>query len=264
MMTWPKAALAVALAGCVSPPGGPAAHPPCRCPKPGAAPELSVLIEAHQTLAETSDHPDDALRESIRARCGNLIDGHRIGYRARFEGGRRMEAGNLDRTDRLLDLALDGQGFFQWLRYDNTPVYSRVGQLQRDRQGNLVSFQGLLLNPPLTIPENITAVLIDVTGLVQGLDPTMPEALQMIGQLQIVRFANPEKLMSEDGVLFRECADSGAALVGVPGHGGFGLVRQGYLEQSNVDRVREVCALAAEVRQYRLAVEAWRLKQKLR
>ncbi|MBI2901583.1 MAG: flagellar hook-basal body complex protein [Planctomycetes bacterium] len=227
------------------------------------SPVLAVLIEAHQTLAET-DAPLEEMRRSIRLRCDNLMECGRTAHRARASFGWDMSQGGLTNTGRQLDLAIDGGGFFAFTRADGSIAYTRAGSITLDGEGYLVNLSGESMSPQITVPSCMSTVLIDTAGLVQGLDPTQPSTLQPMGQIQLTRFMNPEKLASDDGVFFTETKESGTPMTGPPAQGGFGPIRQGFLEESNVDRVREVLALAAEVRQYRIAAEAWRLKQKMR
>ncbi len=237
----------------------------CSSPAPTRPddPFLPVLIEAHQSLAEGSDAPLEDLRRSIRARCENVIEAGKPGYRARIPTGWSAAQGGLERSGRDFDCAVDGVGFFVVQKDDGSMGYTRCGRLELDPQGAL-TIGGRILVPQVTIPSNVTRVLVDTTGLFQGLDPTQPESLLQLGRLQLSRFTNAEKLLSDDGVLFSATTAAGDPVSGTPAEGGFGLLRQGFLEESNVDRIREVCALASETRQYRLAVEAWRVKQRMR
>lgn len=163
-----------------------------------------------------------------------------------------FDSGSLERTDRQLDIAIDGEGFFRLQLPDNTIAYTRAGVFNRDSQGNLVTPQGYLLNPQITVPQNITGIMIDTTGVIQGLDPTQPQTLQQIGQLQLTRFVNPSGLEAFGDNLFRESSASGQPIDGTPAQGGFGLIRQGFLEESNVDVIKEMVDLIQTQRAFEI------------
>lgn len=252
MKTFCSAAVLAVLAACATP------------PSPSGFGESGLLIQAGRALANGEGAPLEDQRFAIRARCDNLIDGGRVGYRARDpRGGWRMEQGNRTRTDRDLDLAIDGEGFLSVIDAVGTVQYTRDGRVELDPEGNLCVGKRVL-NPQISVPRSITRVLVDTTGLVQGIDPTAPSSLQALGQLQLHRFPNAEKLSSQEGVFFAESADSGMPIAGNPGQGGFGLIRQGFEESSNVATQRELLALAEDVRRYEIAVEAWKVKQRIR
>lgn len=225
---------------------------------------VEVLVEARRTLVRGGDAELAPLRAKIEARCDNLIRAHQAGYRAALpDVGWDMRQGCLERTDRDLDLSIDGEGFFRVLRPDSTIAFTRWGRLELDAEGSLI-IGDCMLDPPITIPQNITRVFIDTTGLVQGFDRSNPQSLQALGQLDLTRFPNPEKLEG-DGVLFSESPFVGGRIDGQPGQGqGFGLIRQGFLESSNLDTIAEIVHLVEDIRRYRIALEAWRIKRELR
>jgi flagellar basal-body rod protein FlgG len=163
-----------------------------------------------------------------------------------------FEQGSLERTDRDLDIAIDGEGFITVTLPDSTIAYTRAGNLNVDSQGNIVTPQGFLLAPPITVPENVTRVFIDTTGLIQGFDPTNAANLQALGQLQLTRFINPSGLEAFGDNLYRETPASGQPIVGEPAQNGFGLIRQGFLEESNVDVVKELVDLIQTQRAFEI------------
>lgn len=252
MKTFCSASILAVLAACATP------------PSPSGFGESGLLIQAGRALADGEGAPLEDQRFAIRARCDNLINGGKVGYRAQdSRGGWRMEQGSLTRTDRDLDLAIDGEGFFSVIDERGILLYTRDGRVELDGGGNLCIGKRVL-NPQISVPQNITRVLVDTTGLIQGLDPTSPSSLHALGQIQVHRFPNAEKLSSQDGVFFAESAESGMPIAGNPGQGGFGLIRQGFEESSNVATQRELLALAEEVCRYEIAVEAWKVKQRIR
>lgn len=151
--------------------------------------------------------------------------------------------GSLKRTDRDLDIAIDGDGFFRVILPDGTIAFTRAGNFQRDAEGNLVSSNGYLLDPQIQIDQAITRITVDVQGLVQGFDPSQPEALQELGQIQLSRFPNPSGLEAIGDNLYRETLASGSRIDGDPGSEGFGFLRGGFTEESNVDVIEELTDL---------------------
>ncbi len=161
--------------------------------------------------------------------------------------------GSLEQTERQLDVAIDGQGFFRVTLPDNTIGYTRAGNFKIDAEGNVVTPNGFLLEPALSIPENITSLFIDITGKVQGLDPANPEALNEIGQITLTRFVNPSGLEAVGDNIYKQTAASGPRIDGEPGQGnGFGKIRQGFLEESNVDVIKELVDLIQTQRAFEI------------
>lgn len=159
--------------------------------------------------------------------------------------------GQLERTDRPLDMAIDGDGFFQVKLPDGTTAYTRAGNFNRDSEGNLVTAQGYIVQPPITIPQNLVDIQVDETGNVFGRDPTKPETLTPIGSLTISRFTNPSGLEAIGDNLFKETPASGIAILGTPSiDPGFGKIRQGFLELSNVEVVEELVDLITAQRAF--------------
>lgn len=157
---------------------------------------------------------------------------------------RLFSQGNLERTDRELDVAIDGDGFFKVILPDGREAFTRAGNFHLDAEGNLVTAQGYRLVPNIRVPEEITKINIDQTGLVQGINPAEPNTPQQLGQFELVRFANPAGLEAIGDNLYIETAASGSRLEGFPGTTpGFGLLRQGFLEESNVDVIKELVDL---------------------
>lgn len=156
---------------------------------------------------------------------------------------RTFEQGALDFTGRQFDWAIEGEGFYK-LDRNGIRVYSRAGEFHRDREGNIVNHEGLKLDPPITVPENITDVSITEDGRVLGRDPNTPDTAQELGRLQIVRFPNPNGLRSLGNNLFEGSQDSaGNPIEGNPSEPGFGIIRDRFTEQSNVEVIRELVDL---------------------
>lgn len=164
-----------------------------------------------------------------------------------------FEQGTFQRTERDLDIAVDGEGLLRVRLPDQTVVFTRAGNFNIDAQGNVVTAEGYVLDPPITVPENITRLFIDQTGLVQGFDPQTPEDLQPVGQMELTRFINPSGLESIGDNLYRETPAAGNRIDGQPGQGqGFGTIRQGFLEESNVDVIKELVDLISAQRAFEI------------
>jgi flagellar basal-body rod protein FlgG len=164
---------------------------------------------------------------------------------------RIMTQGNVNQTEKTYDLAIRGEGFMRISMPDGRTAYTRDGSLDLDSQGRLVTGEGYLVDPGITVPANATSVSINNVGAVTALTPgnTTP---QQLGQITLSRFINKTGLESIGDNLFLETAGSGAAVDGAPGSEGFGTVQQGYLEESNVNAVTEISALIAAQRAYEL------------
>ncbi len=164
---------------------------------------------------------------------------------------RAMAQGNLTSTERDYDVAIRGEGFFRIRMPDGRTAYTRDGSFDLDAQGQLVTRDGYLLDPAITVPQTATSVTISATGAVQATLPgqTAPQAL---GQFQLSRFVNKVGLESIGDNLFIETAASGPAINGLPGSEGFGNLQQAYLEEANVNAVTEISSLIAAQRAYEM------------
>lgn len=159
--------------------------------------------------------------------------------------------GNLQVTDQSLDVAIDGHGFLQFLQPDGSIVYSRNGQLQINGEGQLVNADGLLLEPAIIVPEGTTKVTIGTDGTVNGFTPDQVEP-QQLGNITLVDFVNHSGLQPIGGNLFVETVASGNPVQGTPGENGLGVLKQGMLENSNVDIVEEMVNMITTQRAYEM------------
>jgi flagellar basal-body rod protein FlgG len=164
---------------------------------------------------------------------------------------RLMNQGNISPTEKTYDVAIRGEGFFKVALPDGRTAYSRDGALDLDSQGRLVTPEGNLIDPGITIPTNATSVSINNLGVVSALVPGST-APQQVGQITLSRFVNKTGLESMGDNLYLETAGSGPAIDGTPGSEGFGNIQQGYLEESNVNAVTEISSLIAAQRAYEL------------
>jgi flagellar basal-body rod protein FlgG len=163
--------------------------------------------------------------------------------------------GNLQQTTNNLDLAIKGQGFFQVQQPDGTTAYTRDGSFQVDANGQLVTNNGYLVQPGITIPANAQTVTIAADGTV-SVAIAGQSAPQEVGQLAIASFVNPAGLDPKGQNLWAETAASGAPQAGVPGSNGLGSLQQGYVETSNVNVVEELVAMIQTQRAYELNSKA--------
>lgn len=157
--------------------------------------------------------------------------------------------GNFKETENNLDIAITGNGFFQIELPDGTIAYTRDGSFKLDDEGNVVNSQGYLLVPNITIPDDATQVNIGTDGtvtVVQGNETEVNE----LGQIETVNFINPAGLHALGDNLYLNTNASGDPIVGTPGLNGFGQLRQGFVETSNVKLVEEMTDLIVGQRAY--------------
>jgi len=158
--------------------------------------------------------------------------------------------GNFQQTGNPLDIVIQGKGFFQVQRPDGTLAYTRAGNFQMDRDGNLVTADGNPIQPQITIPAQAQSITIAADGTVSYTQPGQTAA-QVAGQLQIANFPNPGGLNSLGSTLFAPTDASGEPVLGVPGgQEGLGTLLQGYIEQSNVSVVDEFVNMIVTQRAY--------------
>jgi len=158
--------------------------------------------------------------------------------------------GDFTTTGNPLDLAIQGQGFFQVTLPDGQIAYTRSGSFHLDAQGNVVTSDGNPLQPAITVPPDATAVTIGEDGTVSVTQPGQSQA-QQVGAIQLALFPNPGGLNSVGKNLFLATTGSGDAIIGTPGGGeGLGTLQQGMLEQSNVSTVEEFIQMILAQRSY--------------
>ena len=159
--------------------------------------------------------------------------------------------GNLQKTDSTLDVAVQGNGFFQVLLPDGTTAYTRDGSFQKDNQGQIVTADGYPLQPNITIPADALTVTVGTDGTVTITQPGTAATTQ-IGSIQLATFINPAGLQSVGQNLFLETAASGTPTPNTPGTNGAGIVNQGYVETSNVNVAEELVTMIQTQRAYEL------------
>lgn len=159
--------------------------------------------------------------------------------------------GSLDATGADLDVAIEGNGYIEVTMPSGLTGYTRDGSLKRSAEGLIVTSDGFPVVPGITIPSDARGLTISASGEVWAdfADRLEPE---LLGQLTLSSFPNEKGLEAIGSNLFLESPASGAAFSGAPGQDGLGMLRQGYLETSSVDAVREVTELIKAQRGYEL------------
>ena len=163
--------------------------------------------------------------------------------------------GNILQTGNALDVAINGNGFFQLLLPDGTVAYSRDGSFHVSSQGELVNEQGYLLQPTITIPDGAQSITIGEDGTVSVQMPGEASPIQ-VGTLTLTQFINPAGLQPRGQNLYVETAASGTPQIGTPGLDGLGNLVQGSLEGSNVNVVEELVAMIGTQRAYEMNSKA--------
>jgi flagellar basal-body rod protein FlgG len=162
---------------------------------------------------------------------------------------RDLGQGELHQTNNPLDIAIEGHGYLPVTLPNGEAAYTRNGALQINAEGRLVTSDGYSVEGDITIPPETQSVSIAADGTISATVPGETQPVEL-GKIQIAMFANPGGLAAQGGTLFKETAASGAAVLGAPGEGGAGAVRQGMLEVSNVNVVEEMIDLISGQRAY--------------
>jgi len=224
---------------------------------------LSTIANNLANAATVGFKRDDAVFEDLlyqikrqpgasSSQSTELPSGLQLGTGVRVIGtAKEFSEGNLQITEKPLDIAIDGRGFFQILLPDGTTAYTRNGQFQINSNGEIVNSRGLLLQPAISIPDNAQTVTISSDGIVevQIFGQASPS---QVGQIQLTDFVNPSGLQAVGSNLFLETAASGAATQGTPANNGIGRLEQGTLENSNVDVVEELVNMITTQRTYEM------------
>jgi len=163
--------------------------------------------------------------------------------------------GNFKETGNNLDVAIQGDGFFQVQLPDGRIAYTRDGAFKLDANGDIVTSDGYKLIPNITLPADTVQISIGNDGTVSVLEAGQTQ-MQQIGQLQIAKFINPAGLHSLGSNLYIDTSASGAPIVTTPGQDGTGEIRQGFVEMSNVQLVEEMTDLITGQRAYDAASKA--------
>jgi flagellar basal-body rod protein FlgG len=184
---------------------------------------------------------------------GNILPaGIELGSGVKTVGTPRvMSQGNLLPTQKEFDVGIRGEGFFRVLLPDGRTAYTRDGSFELDAQGRIVTAQGYVVQPGITVPANSTQLTINQQGQVSVALPGQTAPAQ-IGQFELAIFVNKAGLQAQGDNLYLETPASGAPQVGQPSNEGFGNLQQGHLEQANVEAVNEISDLIAAQRAYEM------------
>ena len=201
---------------------------------------------------------EDLLYQNVRqvgaqsSQDTRLPSGLQIGTGVRTVATEKLfTQGNLVQTENLLDMAIQGRGFFQILLPDGTEAYTRDGSFQVDSDGRVVTSNGYEVQPAITVPDGVIAMRVSRDGLVEATlaGQTNPAVL---GSIQIADFINPSGLTPRGQNLYVESKASGTPQISTPGLDGLGELSQGALETSNVNVVEELVSMIETQRAYEM------------
>jgi len=163
--------------------------------------------------------------------------------------------GDFQQTGNSLDMAIEGDGFFQLTLPDGSTAYTRAGSFQLDSQGRIVTADGYPIIPSLSLPNDTESITISTTGVISVVEAANPTPKQ-VGTLELARFTNPAGLNSLGKNLYQVTPASGEAITGQPGLQGFGTILQGNLESSNVNIAAQMVNMISAQRAYELNSKA--------
>lgn len=157
--------------------------------------------------------------------------------------------GDFQKTENQLDLSIEGDGFFQVIRPNGEQGYTRSGAFKLDSQGRVVTSDGFVISPEITIPTDTEEIHVGSDGLV-AVKLAGQNSFTELGNLELVNFPNPSGLSSQGKNLYSQSDASGDPVAGTPGQEGLGSISQGYLEMSNVSVVEEMVNMIVAQRAY--------------
>ena len=200
----------------------------------------------------------DLLYQNVRASGAasststDLPVGLQVGLGSRpVATSRLFTQGEFRQTGNPLDLVIEGQGFFQVRLPNGDIAYTRAGAFHLNREGSVVTADGNLLEPQVTIPNDAETITVGTDGTVSVTQPGQAQA-QQVGTIQLAIFQNPAGLNSIGKNLFMPTTSSGEAITGPAGENGIGTINQGFLEQSNVSVVEEMVNMIIGQRAYEI------------
>ena len=205
---------------------------------------------------------EDLIYQNLRQSGANTSDqtqlptGLQVGLGVRpVATSREFTQGSLQQTSNSLDMAIQGQGFFQIQMPDGTTSYTRDGSFKLNSQGQIVNNNGYLLQPNITVPAQSSNLTVGSDGTVSVTVPgtTTP---QVLGQITLANFTNPAGLDPKGGNLYGETLSSGQPQTALPTANGMGSLSQGFLETSNVNVVQELVTMIQTQRAYELNSKA--------
>lgn len=187
-----------------------------------------------------------------RAGEGAVPEGAKLGLGVRSAAVRKLHIqGAMAQTGNTYDLGINGRGWFQIAGPNGETLYTRAGAFNLNENRQLVSPDGYLVNPAVVVPPNAVDVIINESGQIYAKIDSEVAPIQ-IGQMQLANFANESGLEPLGGNLYRETLSSGVPVTGFAGDVGYGKLHQRYLENSNVDPVKEITELISAQRSYEM------------
>lgn len=162
-----------------------------------------------------------------------------------------LSQGALSATGNDLDLAIDGKGYLEVSLPSGQSAFTRAGNLQRSAEGLIVTSEGHPISPEITIPSDARSISINPAGEIYAYFDDRADG-ELLGQFSLSGFTNAKGLEALGNNLFAETEASGSPIISTPGEDGLGTLRQGYLESSSVDAVREVTELIEAQRGYEM------------
>jgi flagellar basal-body rod protein FlgG len=205
---------------------------------------------------------EDLLYQNVRqpgaqsSQQTQLPSGLQIGTGVRTVATERIHTqGNPQETGNDQDVMVNGAGYYQVLLPDGTTAYTRDGSFQSDSNGQLVTSEGFVIQPAITVPANALTMTVARDGTVSVTLPGVAAASQ-IGSLQLATFINPAGLESKGENLYMETGASGAPQLNTPGTNGSGVLLQGYIETSNVNVAEELVNMIQTQRAYEINSKA--------
>jgi len=200
----------------------------------------------------------DLLYETIRqagsssSENSDVPTGIQLGHGSRPVASHKIfTQGDFQQTKNELDIAIEGDGFFQILQPNGETAYSRDGAFKMDRDGRIVTSDGFVMEPEITIPSDSISLSIGLDGTVSVLQAGSSAPTE-IGTITLARFVNPAGLHSIGRNLYLPTNASGDAIVGTAGEDGLGSLSQGFLEMSNVSVVDEMVKMITAQRAYEI------------
>jgi flagellar basal-body rod protein FlgG len=207
-------------------------------------PEFQDLM--YQTLKAAGVSQNPNLQQATELQVGNGA--------VPVATARSFEQGDVQPTENKLDVAIQGEGFFQIRRPDGTLAYTRDGSFKMSSEGTLVTSAGYLVEPAVTFSADTTGITISRDGTIEATTTGSSESTK-VGQFELAKFVNPSGLSAIGGDLYVETTASGTPIVGSATNEGFGEVMQGYLESSNVDVVEEMVGMITAQRAYEISAK---------
>ena len=211
-----------------------------------------------RSRADFQDLLYQTLREAGSASSANtqLPTGLQVGLGSRPVSVQKLfTQGDFQPTERSLDWAIEGDGFFQITQPNGELAYTRAGSLKTDSQGRVVNSDGYVMDPQITIPSDAVSISVGADGTVSVVQAGQTTSNQ-VGNILLAKFANPTGLKALGRNLYVSTEASGTATTGTPGQVGFGTIAQGFLEQSNVSIVEELTQMIVAQRAYEVNSKA--------